>query len=144
MRLLLYLLPLIVIMALAAWWYVASLPQALGVAPSEYTTDNFKLAQEEGKLVLLYFYTDWCPGCYVELMQLKKALKKFDPEELAVYVVDYKGEGVIAEEEELARDLKVDAKQTKVLIYHGKEVMRSADPWDEKRYTFELDTILKE
>jgi peroxiredoxin len=144
MRLLLYLLPLIVIMALAAWWYVASLPQALGVAPSEYTTDNFKLAQEEGKLVLLYFYTDWCPGCYIELMQLKKALKKFDPEEIAVYVVDYKGEGVIAEEEELARDLKVDTKQTKVLIYRGHEVMRSSDPWDEKRYAFELDTILKE
>jgi peroxiredoxin len=144
MRRLLYLLPLIVIMALAAWWYVASLPQALGVAPSEYTTDNFKLAQEEGKLVLLYFYTDWCPGCYIELMQLKKALKKFDPEEIAVYVVDYKGEGVIAEEEELARDLKVDTKQTKVLIYRGHEVMRSSDPWDEKRYAFELDTILKE
>lgn len=52
-----------------------------------YAGTQLDLTQYLGKVVLINYFTEWCPYCMDEMPDIKKALDTYDPESLVVILV---------------------------------------------------------
>jgi thiol-disulfide isomerase/thioredoxin len=52
-----------------------------------YNGTQLDLTQYQGKVVLINYFTEWCPYCMEEMPDIKKALDAYDPNSLAILLV---------------------------------------------------------
>lgn len=100
---------LIKILTLSAGLLMASLAQALTLAP--YSADALAKAQAAGQPVALHFHASWCPTCRAQ----DKALQALTAEpglDVQILTVDYDKETA------LKRQLKVQTQST-FIVYKG-------------------------
>ncbi len=107
----------------------------------EFTQAEYEQALGEGKTVVLYFYSNWCPTCEAEQADTEAAFAELDDPNIIGFRVNYKDSETSELEESLAREFGISYQHTKVVIKDGERVLKAPDTWTKERYLEELSDI---
>lgn len=105
----------------------------------DFKKADYDKAVASGKLVLLYFYADWCPNCIAEFPKMQSAFNGLTTDNVIGFRVNYKDGATDADETALAKQFGVAYQHTKVFIKNGVLVSKHPDSWDEARYVKEIN-----
>lgn len=109
----------------------------------DFVQSDYEQAKASGKLVVLYFYANWCPICKVEVADaLYPAFNELVREDVIGFRVNYNDSDTDADEKALARGFGVGYQHTKVFLKEGKRILKSPEEWDRARYITEINTAL--
>jgi len=105
----------------------------------DFVKSDYDKAVASGKLVVLYFYANWCPECKKELPILISAFEGLATDDVVGFRVNYNDTATDKDEEALARQYGVAYQHTKVFIKNGTQVLKSPESWGKDRYTIEIN-----
>lgn len=100
-----------------------------------FTKRDYDKAQGEGKIVLLYFYANWCPICIDEEKHVYEAFNALTRDDIVGFRVNYRDSEADSFEEQLAKDFGVTYQHTKVILKDGEQVTKAPNSWDTDDYT---------
>ena len=81
---------------------------------------TFRLSQQRGKPVLIFFGTTWCPGCRAEIPVYKQVHETYSPRGLVVVYID-----IMEPAEKVVRFVKTNSITYRVLLDENGEVSRA-------------------
>ena len=108
----------------------------------DFTKADYDVALKSGKLIVLYFYANWCPLCKIEFPNAEAAFNQLTTDKVVGFRVNYKDSDTDADETALAREFGVPYQHTKVLLKNGVQVGKYPDSWDTARYVSEINKAL--
>ncbi len=109
----------------------------------DYNKADYDAAIASDKLVVLYFYANWCPICKEETKNaLYPAFNELTTDKVVGIRVNYKDSDTTKDEEDLARKYGITYQHTKVLVKNGKQLLKGPDGWDKARYLTEINKAL--
>jgi len=108
----------------------------------DFTKTDYDAAIASNKLVVLYFYANWCPLCKVEFPIIQEAFNELTTDKAIGFRVNYKDSDTDKDEENLARQYGIPYQHTKVFVRNGKQILKAPDAWDDKRYDMEISKYL--
>jgi len=109
----------------------------------DYNKADYDAAIASDKLVVLYFYANWCPICKEEVASaLSPAFNELATDTVVGIRINYKDSDTDKDEEELARAYGVAYQHTKVFLKNGKQILKAPDSWDKARYLAEINQAL--
>ena len=101
---------------------------------------DYEKALAENKIVVLYFYANWCAACRAEQPEISAAFSELNDSNVIGFRVNFKDSDTDEDEEAMARQFGIAYQHTKVILKDGKQVLKAPDSWDKQRY---LDEIRK-
>lgn len=104
----------------------------------DFREADFDAAVASNKLVVLYFYANWCPICRAEFPRMQEAFGQLAREDVVGFRVNFNDNETSPEEEALARTHGVAYQHTKVFIKNGERVLKAPDSWNTERYLEEI------
>ncbi|MBI2475771.1 MAG: thioredoxin family protein [Candidatus Taylorbacteria bacterium] len=110
----------------------------------DFTKADYDEAVKSDKLVVLYFYANWCPICKVEFPLAQAAFNELTTDKVVGFRVNYKDSDTDADEVALARQFGVAYQHTKVFLKNGKQILKAPDSWDNKRYNIEINKAINQ
>lgn len=111
----------------------------------DFVKSDYEKAKASDKLVVLYFYANWCPICKVEVANaLYPAFNELTDERVIAFRVNYNDSDTDADEMALAREFGVGYQHTKVFLKDGKRILKSPEGWDKARYLSEINKALSQ
>ncbi len=108
----------------------------------DFVKADYDKAVASDKLVVLYFYADWCPICKAEVPKLYEAFNELDTDRAIGFRVNYNDCCDDADEQALARRFGVGYQHTKVLVKNGERVLKAPDTWTKEKYLSEIKRLL--
>jgi thiol-disulfide isomerase/thioredoxin len=105
----------------------------------EYTTADYNAALRSDRLVVLYFYANWCPDCRAEFPLMQQAFDQLTSGRAVGFRVNFNDSDTETAEAELARTFGVPYQHTKVLVKDGQQLLKSPEAWDTSRYLREIN-----
>ncbi len=109
----------------------------------DFTKADYDAALGSQKLVVLYFYANWCPLCKAETAEaLYPAFDALDEAGVIGFRVSYNDNETDADEKVLAREFGVGYQHTKVIVKDGKRILKSPEGWNTERYIREIKKAL--
>lgn len=113
----------------------------------EFNQGDYEKTVASGKLVVLYFYANWCPVCKEEEPRIQKIFSGFMTEkksfdQVVGFRVNYNDNETDKDEENLAREFGVAYQHTKVFVKNGQRVLKSPETWTNERYIEEINKAL--
>ncbi|MEK7643377.1 MAG: thioredoxin family protein [Patescibacteria group bacterium] len=109
----------------------------------EFSKKDYDRALASGKLVVLYFYANWCPECKEEFPKMESVFTDLTVNKVIGFRVNYKDNDTSSEEEDIAREFGIAYQHTKVFVKNGTRVLKDGTSWDESRYDSEINKFLK-
>jgi thiol-disulfide isomerase/thioredoxin len=103
---------------------------------------DYDKAVKSDKLVVLYFYANWCPICREEFPKMGEAFDELDNENLIGFRVNYNDNETDEHEKALASEFGVAYQHTKVFLKNGERVLKSPESWEKDRYISEINKAL--
>ena len=108
---------------------------------------NFNKAQydealKSDKLVVLYFYADWCPICKAEAPKMYEAFNELTTDKVIGFKVNYNDNETDSDEVALAKEFGVAYQHTKVFLKKGLRILKSPESWDKERYIDEIEKAM--
>src|SRR3989344_4278143 len=109
----------------------------------DFNKTDYDAAIASDKLVVLYFYANWCPICKEETKNsLYPAFSELTTDRVVGIRVNYKDSDTDKDEEALARQYGIAYQHTKVFVKNGKQVLKAPDSWDKVRYLTEINKVI--
>ncbi|MEX1068272.1 MAG: thioredoxin family protein [Patescibacteria group bacterium] len=109
----------------------------------DFVKADYDKALKTDKLVVLYFYANWCPICAEETANsLYPAFNEIMGDEVVGFRVNYRDNATDSSEEALAREFGIGYQHTKVFIRGGVRVLKSPETWSKGRYLSEIEEAL--
>lgn len=105
----------------------------------EYNDADYQKAKSSGKLVVLYYYANWCPICIAEFEKTKSAFNELKRDDVVGFRINFNDNETTDAEEALAREYGVAYQHTKVFLQNGERVLKSPESWEQSRYLDEID-----
>ena len=100
---------------------------------------DYEKAKASDKLVVLYFYANWCPTCKKELeRETHPAFNELDRDDVVAFRVNYRDSDTEKAEEVLASEFGIGYQHTKVFLKNGEQILKSPESWDKERYLEEI------
>lgn len=109
----------------------------------DYNKPDFDKALAAKKLVVIYFYADWCPICRAEVPKMYEAFNELTSSDVVGFRVNYKDGFDDDHEKDLAREHGIGYQHTKVFVKNYERVLKSPESWDKERYLTEINNALK-
>lgn len=109
----------------------------------DFVQADYEKALQSGKLVVLYFYANWCPICKAETKNgLYPAFDELDNDNIIGFRVNYRDNQTDSNEENLAREFGVAYQHTKVFVKNGKRVLKAPNSWSKSDYIKQINSNL--
>ncbi|TSC81769.1 MAG: protein Trx [Parcubacteria group bacterium Gr01-1014_20] len=108
----------------------------------DFTKIDYETALKSDKLVVLYFYANWCPICKEEVPRLQAAFNELQTSRAVGFRVNFKDNETDKDEETLARQFGVSYQHTKVFLKNSERVLKAPDSWSKDRYLSEINKFL--
>jgi len=108
----------------------------------DFTKTDYDAAVKSDKLVVLYFYANWCPICKAEFPVMQNAFNELSIDQVIGFRVNYNDDQTGADEKALAKQFGVAYQHTKVFVKNGERILKSPEGWDDKRYDMEITKAL--
>jgi thiol-disulfide isomerase/thioredoxin len=108
----------------------------------DFTKADYDAAVKTDKLVVLYFYANWCPICKAEFPVMQKVFNELTTDKAIGFRVNYNDDQTDTDEKNLAKHFGVAYQHTKVFVKNGERILKSPEGWDEKRYDMEISKAL--
>jgi len=108
----------------------------------DYNKQDYTNAIIAGKVVVLYFYADWCPVCKAEFPVMQDVFNGLTTDKVVGFRVHFKDSAVDADSTNLAKQFQVPYQHTKVILVSGKQVLKSPEGWDKARYESEIAKVV--
>jgi len=109
----------------------------------DFKKSDYDQALASGKLILLYFYADWCPICQAEFPKMQSVFNTLETDQIVAFRVNYKDDFTDSDEVNLAKQFGVAYQHTKVFLKNGTLISKHPDSWGEGRYLSEINNRLK-
>jgi len=104
----------------------------------DFNQSDYEKALESGKLVLLIFHANWCSVCKAEFPEEQAAFNNLDTDKVIGFRVNYKDTETDDAENALAKEFNITIQHTKIFLKDGKQVLKSPESWDQKRFADEI------
>lgn len=105
----------------------------------DFTKTDYEKARATDKLLVLYFYANWCPICREETENaLYPAFESLTGEKIIGFRVNFNDSQTDNNEKNLAREFGVAYQHTKVFLKNGARILKSPESWDRNRYLEEF------
>lgn len=108
----------------------------------DFNKADYDVALKSDKLVVLYFYANWCPICRVEFPKMQEAFNELTTDQVIGFRVNYNDSETDDDEKSLAKQFGVAYQHTKVLVKNRERILKSPEGWDKNRYTNEISKAL--
>jgi len=108
----------------------------------DFTKADYDAAVKTDKLVVLYFYANWCPICKAEFPVMQKTFNELSTDKVIGFRVNYNDDQTDNDEKNLAKQFGVAYQHTKVFVKNGQRILKSPEGWDEMRYDTEINRAL--
>ena len=108
----------------------------------DFTKADYDAALKSDKLIVLYFYANWCPICKAEFPIMQNAFNELSTNKAIGFRVNYNDDQTDNDEKNLAREFGVAYQHTKVFVKNGQRILKSPEGWDDKRYDTEINKAL--
>lgn len=108
----------------------------------DFTKIDYDAAVKTDKLIVLYFYANWCPICKAEFPVMQEAFNELNTDKVIGFRVNYNDNQTDNDEKNLAREFGVAYQHTKVFVKNGQRILKSPEGWDDKRYDVEINKAL--
>ena len=108
----------------------------------DFTKTDYDVAIKSDKLVVLYFYANWCPICKAEFPVMQKVFNELTTDKVIGFRVNYNDSDTDSNEKALASQFGVAYQHTKVFVKNGQRILKSPEGWDDKRYDIEINKAL--
>ena len=106
----------------------------------DFNKSDYDSALKTNKLIVLYFYANWCPICRVEVASsLYPAFNELTTDKVIGFRVNYNDNQTDNDEKGLAREFGVAYQHTKVFVKNGQRVLKSPESWNKNRYLEEIN-----
>lgn len=110
----------------------------------EFNQADYEAALKTDKLVVLYYYANWCPVCREETQNaLYPAFDELGNDNVIGFRVNYNDNETDNNEKDLAREHGVAYQHTKVFVKNGERILKSPESWDKDRYFDEIEKNIK-
>jgi len=110
----------------------------------DFNKADYEKALAEEKMIVLYFFANWCPTCKEEVTNaLYPAFDELDLEGVVGFRVNYNDNQTDNDEKDLAREFGVAYQHTKVFVKDGERILKSPESWDKGRYLEEINSAIK-
>lgn len=109
----------------------------------EFNQADYNAATKSGKLVILYFFANWCSICKTEFPEMVDAFNQLSTNQVAGFRVHFNDSEATDEQTALAREFGVAYQHTKVFVKNGQRVIKAPDSWDQEKYLLEIMEALK-
>ena len=97
----------------------------------DYNKADYDMAIASDKLVVLYFYANWCPTCKKETeTAFYPAFNELTTDKVVGIRIDFKDSNTDKNEEDLARQYGIPYQHTKVFVRGGKQILKAPDGWE--------------
>lgn len=106
----------------------------------DFNPADYQAALATDKLVVLYFYANWCPICREEVPELLAAFNELTTDRVIGFRVNYNDTDTDDAERALAREHGVGYQHTKVFVRQRQRVLKSPETWTKDRYLAEIQT----
>lgn len=110
----------------------------------DFVKADYDKARASGKLIVLYFYANWCPICREEFPKMQSAFNELTTDRAVAFRVNYNDNETDGAERELAREFGVAYQHTKVFVKNGVRVGKYPDGWSKGRYLSEINKFLNQ
>lgn len=108
----------------------------------DFNQADFAAAQASGKLIVLYFYADWCPICRAEFPKTQAAFDQLTTDQVVGFRVNFNDNSTDDDEVALAREHGVAYQHTKVFVQNDTQLLKSPETWETSRYLAEINNAL--
>lgn len=109
----------------------------------DFNETDYAEALASDKLIVLYFYANWCPLCIEETKDaLYPAFNEITREDVVGFQVSFNDNETDQAEKDLAQEFGVAYQHTKVFILNGERILKSPETWNLDRYLSEIETAL--
>jgi thiol-disulfide isomerase/thioredoxin len=108
----------------------------------DFNETDYRAALASERLVVLYFYANWCPICRAEVPEMYRAFDQLTTDEVIGFRINFKDNETDDIEEQLAREYGVAYQHTKVFVQNGERILKSPEGWDTRRYLDEINRVL--
>ncbi len=106
-----------------------------------FNAPDYNTALRANKIILLYFYANWCPTCSEEQKQVTGFFYAQANPDIVGFRVNYKDSDTDRDEEALARQYGITYQHTKIIVKDAKQLKKSLESWDTARYEKEFAEI---
>ena len=107
----------------------------------EFSQTDYQKALTEGKIILLYFYANWCPVCKAEEKVTLRVFDALDDPRVVGFRVNYKDADTDDGEVALAQEFGITYQHSRVILREGEVVLKALDSWDAERYRAEFAKV---
>lgn len=108
----------------------------------DFKKTDYDAAVKSDKLIVLYFYANWCPICKAEFPITQEAFDELTTDKVIGFRVNYNDDQTDNDEKNLAREFGVAYQHTKVFVKNGQRILKSPEGWDDRRYDTEINKAI--
>ncbi|MBI4163850.1 MAG: thioredoxin family protein [Candidatus Aenigmarchaeota archaeon] len=92
-----------------------------------YSKEAYQSALNEGKVIYLYFYANWCPICKEARPKILEAFNKMDFDDVIGFEVHYNDGEEKDFDREITRNYQVPYQHTTIIAKNGGQVFKSLE-----------------